>query len=141
MIQGMMRLFRSTACAAVLAVLCTASVKAQTGGRAQTQPEATYQSIVESYSKTFKPRMTRKEVENNLRTKNARFQQTCCFEGRRTPDDLVKIGQEPAPWYCNRTNVYVAFEFAGEERRPSSQARDSDKLERVSLLRWPQDCL
>ena len=77
---------------AVLVVLCTASVKAQTGGRAQTQPEATYQSIVEPYSKTFKPGMTRKEVENNLRTKNARFQQTCCFEGRRTPDDLVKIG-------------------------------------------------
>jgi len=141
MIQAIMRRFRSTACAAVLLVLCMASIGAQTSGRAQTQREVAYQSSLESYSKTLKPGMTRKEVESSLRTKNARFQQTCCFEGRRTPDDLVKIGQEPAPWYCSRTNVYVAFEFAGEERHPSSQARDSDKLERVSLLRRPEDCL
>ncbi|MGA9507449.1 MAG: hypothetical protein WBV55_02265 [Candidatus Sulfotelmatobacter sp.] len=129
------------ACAALLAVLGTSSIEAQGGGRAQAQGEVAYQSTVESYSKTLKPGMSRKEVESNLRSKKARFQQTCCFEGRRTPDDLVKIGQESAPWYCNRTDVYVAFEFAGEERHPSSQARDSDKLERVSLLRWPQDCL
>jgi hypothetical protein len=130
-----MGLARSMGCTALLALVCTAGIKAQNGGRELTQPEAANQSIVGLYSKTFKPGMSRKEVEINLRAPR-----TSDFS-KGAADGLVKIGQEPAPWYCNRTNVYVAFAFVGEGRRPSSPARDSDKLERVRLFRWPEDCL
>jgi hypothetical protein len=134
-----MRLF--AAYAATLALLCAASLEGQTSRKVHTQRDAAYESVVESYTKNLKSGTIRKVVESYFRSKDVRFQQTCCFGGRHTPDDLVKIGQEPAPSYCSRTNIYAAFEFSGEERHPSSKALDSDKLERVSLLRWPEDCL
>lgn len=125
----------------LLAFLAVKNGAAQGSGHAQRQRDAAYQSTFQSYVKDLKPEMIRSEVEDYLRSKNVQFQQTCCFEGRRTPDDLVKIGQEPGPWFCSRTNVYVAFEFDGEERHPVSKALHSDRLQRVSLLRWPEDCL
>jgi hypothetical protein len=104
--------------------------------------ETDYQSALGSYSEPLTPGMTRKEVEDYLRAKNTEFRQQCCFGvGDNTPDDLTKVGQEDGPWYCSRTNVYVAFKFTAVERHAAVKAYDSDKLERVAILRWPEDCL
>jgi hypothetical protein len=80
--------------------------------------------------------MSRKKVEDYLRSKNSEFRQQCCIgSGDSTPDDLTKIGREDGPWYCSRTNVYVAFKFTAVERPAAGNAYDSDKLERVAILK------
>ena len=60
-----MSLFRPTACAALLTVLCAGSIEAQGGDGRKAQRDVAYQSTVESYSKTLKPGMSRKEVESD----------------------------------------------------------------------------
>jgi hypothetical protein len=56
--------------------------------------------------------------------------------------DIVKIGEEKAPWYCNKYNVYVAFEFETTEPHGTvTDARDSDRLETTSLFPWLEECL
>ena len=41
----------------------------------------------------------------------------CCIRVPRTATlttayaDIVKIGEKKPPWYCNKYNFYVAFEF------------------------------
>jgi hypothetical protein len=56
--------------------------------------------------------MTRKDVEDYLRSRNTKFTWIwTAFGGRRESQyaDLVKIGEETAPWYCSEACVYVAF--------------------------------
>src|SRR5215813_8375689 len=82
--------------------------------------EANYQTILANYTGELKPGMTRELVEQQLQKSGRPFKQMCCgaeFRGQhvsavgRAWDDLVKIGQESAPWFCSENNIYVAFEF------------------------------
>jgi hypothetical protein len=97
--------------------------------------------------KSLNQEMTRKEVEDLLRAKNKAFQQMCCVDIKKPMgvwDDLVKIAQEDAPWFCSEKNVYIAFQFAGSrppERAPGWDAEASDKLTAVSLYPWLEGCL
>jgi hypothetical protein len=116
--------------------------------QAQKKRQAGYQLAVRSYSRALKPGMTRKEVENYLRTKNEAFQQTCCVDPKETRvrsswDDLLKIGEEDTPWYCSENNVYVAFQFADHERRHDYAIRDDDldTLRAVTLYQTLEGCL
>jgi len=67
----------------------------------------------------------------------------CCIRVPRTAyADIVKIGEEKAPWYCNQYNVYVAFEFETTEPHGTvTDARDSDRLETTSLFPLLEECL
>jgi hypothetical protein len=66
----------------------------------------------------------------------------CCVEeARSTYADLVKIGKEHVPWYCERHGVYVAFQFDAVEARKSSDARDSDTLKKITIFHWLEGCL
>ena len=87
--------------------------------------------------------MVRKDVETYLRAKQANFSQTCCFEARGAFADLVKVGEEDAPWFCSESYVYVAFEFdATEPQRPlSAPPNDADVLMKVQIERIPSGCL
>ena len=92
--------------------------------------------------------MTRKEVEDYLHTKNAPFLKSNFAESgpnRHSFDDLTKIGEEDAPWYCGEQNVYVAFLFVDHESSPATDFRfkddDLDTLKSVSLYHWLEDCL
>jgi hypothetical protein len=83
-----------------------------------------------------------------IRAKNARFWQSNFAESgpnRHSFDDLTKIGEEDAPWYCSEQNVYVLFLFVDHESLPATVFRfkddDLDTLKSVSLYRWSEDCL
>ena len=56
--------------------------------------EALYRSALSAYSKDLGPGMTRKHVEDYLIAKAIPFQKSAAV-------DLVEIGQEAAPWFCN----------------------------------------
>jgi hypothetical protein len=115
--------------------------------RAQRKREATYQSALRSYSKDIRAGMTRKQVEDYLEARNVKFRQMCCVDASHrfstnVYDDLVRIGQEDAPWFCSEKNVYVAFEFTGPERNSSGRVADStDMLRTISTYQWLEGCL
>ena len=70
-----------------------------------------YQSAVESYSDVLKPGMTRKEVEDYFTTREVEFGHMCCIEkGDTASSDVIHIGKEHAPWFCEKHNVYVGFQ-------------------------------
>jgi hypothetical protein len=113
--------------------------------RAEQKREVAYQSALRSYSEHFRSGMTRKEVEDYLRARNIRFQQMCCVDHKLSKtvwDDLTKIGQERAPWFCSENNVYIAFQFSGLERKGVGGSADpSDMLMAVSVYHWLEGCL
>lgn len=108
---------------------------------ARTKREAEYQMALQSYSHDLKPGLTRKEVENYLHAKGAVFTQMCCIEERTTYADLVKVGEESAPWYCSESYVHVAFEFAATEPHELWKAYETDKLRRILIFRQLGGCL
>ncbi len=65
----------------------------------------------------------------------------CCVEERSAFADLVRIGQEDAPWYCSENYVFVAFEFAAVESHNPLKAYDTDSLKTVTLYRQLGGCL
>jgi hypothetical protein len=71
----------------------------------------------------------------------------CCVGIPRSAyADLVRIGEEKAPWYCNKYNIYAAFEFdTTEPHGPVADFRDSlgdsDRLETTALYPWLEECL
>ena len=84
---------------------------------------------------------TRLEVEGYLRTQGKHFQQMCCVGVRRNAlADLVKVGQEKAPWFCSEHNVYVAFVFDAPQHRLAT-ANDDDRLIEVTLYPRLEGCL
>ena len=111
----------------------------------QQERDLAYGAVLRSYSEVVKPGMTRKEVEDYLRSKNLTFRQMCCVD-YKTPkgvwDDLTKIAQEDPPFFCNEKNIYVAFQFAGG--RPHNavpSAEDADRLTAVTIYPWLERCL
>ena len=134
-----MKRWRLPAAIAVIVALSVVGIRHALEQRSQQKHEQQkrepiYQSKLLSYSAVLKPGMSRKEVEDYLRTKNITFRQMCCVDFKDTSprgyDDLAKIGQEPAPWACSEKNVYVAFQFDS-----------SDTLKSVTLYRWLEGCL
>jgi len=57
-----------------------------------------------------------------------------------TYDDLVKIGQEKAPWFCSEHNVYIAFEFNPKSEGEAPETNASDSLKRVSIFHELEGC-
>jgi hypothetical protein len=106
--------------------------------------EAAYDSILRSYTQALKPGMTRKQVEDYLRTKNVSFQQMSGINGDSW-DDLIKIGQEEEhPWYCSEHIVYLAFQFADYEQlgKPLDlEANKLDTLRAVTIYHRLEGCL
>ncbi len=85
--------------------------------------------------------MTRKEVEDYFQAKSIKFGQFCCVDERSTYADLVKIGKEGHPWYCEEHNVYVAFQFAALEPHDRVVTHDSDTLKRITIFHQLWGCL
>jgi hypothetical protein len=137
-----MRYWPSKVTAVIFVVLSCTTVGCALRKRAQEKREITYQSALRSYSEVLKPGMTRREVEDYLRAKNIEFRQMCCVEDARSAyADLTKIGKEHVPWYCERHNVYVAFQFAAVEAHKPYEARDSDTLGKMSIFHWLEGCM
>jgi hypothetical protein len=76
--------------------------------------ETGYSLALKAYSEALHPGMTRKDIEDYLRSRKMQFSWVfTVFGGRheRQYANLVKIGEEAA-WPCGETYVYVAFEFS-----------------------------
>ena len=111
--------------------------------RAQKKREVAYQSALAFYAKNLTLGMLRKDVDSYLRANHVSFSQTCCFEFRGAFADLVKVGEDDAPWFCSDTDVYVALEFAASEplQPLSTPANDMDVLRKIAIERIGSGCL
>lgn len=125
--------------AAVLAFAVRNVLKA----RAQKKREVEYQSALAFYKENLTLGMSRKDVDSYLRAKHVSFSQTCCFEARGAFADLVKVGEEDAPWYCSETYAFIALEFAATEPRqsPSAPPNEMDVLKTIAIERRLEGCL
>ena len=135
--------------ALVVVGLFVFGVQQELNKQAQKRREAVYQSVLRTYTQVLKPGMKRKEVEDYLRAKNAKFRQTCCVDSNETSrrhswDDFTKIGEEDAPWFCSQHNVYVAFQLTDHVQLGSGfgmKDDDLDTLKNVTLYHWLEECL
>ena len=98
--------------------------------------ETGYSLALKAYSEALHPGMTRKDIEDYLRSRKTQFRSELGPVGGRPESqwaDLVKIGEEAAPWFCSEAYVYVAFVFS-----PAYDFRlriDSDVLQRIEIIR------
>jgi hypothetical protein len=105
-----------------------------------------YVKTVASYAEMLKPGMTRKEVETYLKANNIQFQQMCCVvrgKMKKSWDDLIEIGQEPAPFVCSKHGVYAALVFS--DSTPAADkvdpADERDVLQSLSVYHQLEGCM
>ena len=122
----------------VLVALPAVAIRSVLGKRHQDQRESAYRSELRSYIGVFKPGARREQVEGYLRVKEIKFLQR---SGAGSYDDLVRIGQEDAPFFCEEQNVYVAFQFYGNKSLTKPGPDASDRLREMTILRWLEGCL
>jgi hypothetical protein len=131
----------------LVAGLCGLGVRYRSKKQLQKRREAVYQAVLRSYTQVLKPGMTRKEVEDYLRSRNIEFRQICCVDikessRRHSWDDLTKIGQEDVPFVCRENNVYVALQFTDHEQGEVKwQVNDLDILKALSIYHSLEGCL
>jgi hypothetical protein len=124
----------------IIVVAFAVIVRSHVKSLAQKKREIAYRLALEAYSRDLKPGLRRTEVESYLRVRNTGFSWIyTAFGGRRESQyaDVIKIGEEAAPWYCSYAYVFVAFEFSGVEK----YQQNSDVLERIELFRPYSGCL
>jgi len=122
-------------------VLSALAVRRSVQTTARRKREIGYQAALRTYSDAFHPGITRKELEDSLRSRRINFTRMYTAFGGTTQcqyADLVKIGEETAPWYCEVEYVYVAIEFSGTDKYKQN---DADVLERIEEFRPDQGCL
>jgi len=107
---------------------------------ARRKREATYQSVLRSYQAAVIPGELREQVESYLESQAVHFDRLCCTYPEHTASDLVKIGEEPTPWYCSRTLVYIEFQFS-TGTNSHIQSDPSDRLTKIALYQKLEDCL
>jgi hypothetical protein len=96
--------------------------------------EGLYRSALLAYSKDLHPGMTRKTVEDYLGAK--------AITEKSAEADLVKIGQEDAPWFCSEVIVYVAFDFEPVEPHiPAWEPYATDVLKGAHVYSRAGGCL
>ena len=105
--------------------------------------DRSFRSALKKYSSELKLGSSRKEVEDYLRKHGVVFERCCMtFDERSAFTDLVTIGRENTPWYCDEHLVYVALDFAATELPHFLEtAHDSDVLKEVKLSRQAAGCL
>jgi len=125
----------------IIAVSAGAAIRSRIKSAAKKKREAVYESTLQAYSQNLKPGLTRKEVEEYLRAKGTYFTQMRCIKERSALADLVKIGEEDAPWYCSEHWVHIAFEYAAVEPHNSLKAYDTDVLKTITIFHEWGGCL
>jgi hypothetical protein len=109
--------------------------------RTQQQREAKYERALASYSHIFQLGETREEVENYLSVREVKYERMCCLDERSAFADLLRIGEEQAPWLCSEQTIYIAFQFAAVEPHDASPAYPSDVLRKINIYRQLSGCL
>lgn len=124
----------------LLALSAGVAVRSHVKSEAKKRRDVAYEAVLSAYAQHLTPGMPRKQVEEYLRARGAPFTQMCCLQ-QRTLADLVKIGEEDAPWYCSEYRVHIAFDFAAIEPHDSLEAYDSDILKTITIFRQFGGCL
>ena len=129
--------------AAILLIACGIGIKRIIDRAAAKKRQAQYEVAFKGYSDALRPGLSRRKVESYLQQRGHPFRRICCVGIPRSAyADLVKIGEEKAPWYCNMYNIYAAFEFdTTEPHGPVVDFRDSDRLETTALYPQLEECL
>lgn len=124
------------AIAALLSVPLLHMLRSEVRGRS-------FHSALKKYSRELTRGSSRREVEEYLRRQGIAFERCCMtFDEGSAFTDLVTIGREDTPWYCDEHLVYIAFEFAATESPHFlDRAYDSDALREVKLSRQDAGCL
>jgi hypothetical protein len=127
----------------VVAVLISAlTVRSSIRASAKRDREIRYAGTLKTYLVELHPGMTRRDVENYLRSRHTQFSwMWTAFGGRRKSQyaDVVKIGEEAAPWFCSEAYVYIAFGFMPVGDVDSQN--DLDVLQWIELFRPYSGCL
>lgn len=100
-----------------------------------------YQRTLRSYTAALSPGITRKRVEGELHARGVQYQRVSGFDVTSAYADLVKIGTEPAPWYCSKNNIYIKFAFDAANPGHGSSDSELDVLRTIAITPWLQDCL
>ena len=100
--------------------------------------EASYRAAVAAYRKDLPIRTTRNKLESYLRAKNVHFFQDREF---RWLVDLVKVGEDDVPIYCDTAYVYVSFAFVEAVPHEPLKPDDLDTLRGIDLSRHMTGCM
>jgi hypothetical protein len=110
--------------------------------RLKRQREIHYRQVLGSYTAELSPGVTRERVEEELHARGAQYEHVSGFDRTNAYAVLVKIGTEPAPWYCSKNNIYIKFSFdATDPKLGRMSDADSDILQSITVTPWLQDCL
>jgi hypothetical protein len=125
----------------VIAIAAVAFFEMREANTRKKQTVATEsQAALLRYEKRFKPGMSRKDVEDNLRASNTAFFERCCYEDQTTAT-VVKLADDVPPWYCSELPVYLVLEFSPEPPFDPGRSFGSDVLKHVHLLSQGEGCL
>ena len=99
------------------------------------------QQALRTYSQTFRPGISRNQVQDLLRKKETNFFERCCYEERSAFAVLVQVGEEDAPWYCSSWPDFVVFEFTGTQQGALLKPSPEDVLKDIHLASNGEACL
>ena len=109
--------------------------------RAAEKRDSIYQLALKSYKEALPPGASRKVVDEYFRLHGVPSQHAYGAGSLDALSDYVRIGNEPAPWYCSSWGVYVVFDFAATEQHDRMDARETDILRKVRLEFDGEGCL
>ena len=122
----------------VLAVLLVRHIRE---GRLAARREAAYAAALNGYSREFTSGMSRQQVRAKLVARGVPFHEVCCEGDQRRWAILIRVGEEPAPWFCSRWRVYVALVFTGQETGEGFDPVETDALVAPEIVRQGEGCL
>jgi hypothetical protein len=93
--------------------------------------QRSYRAKVDVYRSILKIGISREQVEAYLRQTGAPYQRSCCEAG--VFSDRTRVGHEAPGWICRNWDVYVQFQFAGEDRNEGAPA-GTDALTQIDLF-------
>jgi len=98
--------------------------------------ERSYAAALATYAAELRPGMTREAAHQYLRSHHVAY----ITRGiGADSDDLIRLAREPSQqWYCSWLDVSVAVSYT-EMNRPDP--RPEDRIQKVNLDRWLQDCM
>lgn len=103
--------------------------------------DAHYDSALSPYLRDLKPGVSRKQVEDYLRSRNIPFGYGCCAAPNRAyydyaEDDSIQLREEVRPWPCGTTDVYIAFVFKPQQPYTGGVFRASERDTLTGIHIW-----